>query len=143
VDDATADNSRGVALRALHQTSPASRQVVDDLGSEQAQRVNVDDVQIGLVADGDEASVEQPDSTRRVLAEQLHHLRQSQPLASRSIAHPMTVDSGQWSTTEEAASATMIAALTVMTCRDTPDHESHDRPPLLPALLPQGEKEVS
>ena len=67
MDDATADNSRGVALRALHQTSPASRQVVDDLGSEQAQIVDVDDVQIGLVADGDEASVEQPDSTRRVL----------------------------------------------------------------------------
>ncbi len=30
-----------------------------------------------------------------------------------------------------------------MTRRDTPNHESHDRPPLPVALLPQGEKEGS
>jgi hypothetical protein len=44
------------------------------------------------------------------------------------------------------ASYVFLAAsftLTVMTCRDTPDHESHDRPPLPPALLPPGEKGVS
>jgi len=33
--------------------------------------------------------------------------------------------------------------LTVMTQRDTPNHESHDRPLFPPALLPRGEKGVS
>jgi DNA polymerase III delta prime subunit len=33
--------------------------------------------------------------------------------------------------------------LTVMTCRDTPDDESHDRPPLPLTLLPRGEKHLS
>ena len=61
IDDGAGDDGRVEAVGALDQPFAAGRQVVDDLGPAQAQVVVVQDVDVGLHADLQQAAIVQPD----------------------------------------------------------------------------------
>ena len=72
----------------LQEPPAACGEVVRDLGLVQPEVVEVDDVEIGAVPGGDDAPVEQPDGSRRVVAMALHEEREVDPVAV-AVAAPV------------------------------------------------------
>jgi hypothetical protein len=81
------DHGGHVAVGALHQAATAGGQVVAHLGAAGGEVLEVDEVDVGPVAGGEHAPVEQPDGAGGVAGVLLHEVGQLEP-APVAVAAP-------------------------------------------------------
>jgi hypothetical protein len=84
-----------VARRALDQAPPTSRQVVDHLGPLQGKRIEVDDVDVGLVSRRQQAAIIQAIGRRRAARLLGHQELQRQLRPARAVAAPQRQQRGR------------------------------------------------
>lgn len=95
MDHRATDDGRGISVCALHQTTPAAWQIVYDLGRVKPQPVEIDDVQVGLVARSDQAAIQQADRFRRAPAQRVNDPRQRQTCTACAVSRPMREHEGR------------------------------------------------
>src|SRR5262245_6984043 len=78
-----------VAVGALQQAAGPAREVVGHLGAVEAEALPVDQVQVRLVAGGDDAAVEEAVEARRLARHAPHRELERDALAARAVAHPV------------------------------------------------------
>ena len=86
VGDLTVNDRGAVALRLLLQAAAAARQVVDRMRRSDAEMVEVDDVDVGLVARRQQAAVLEADRQCRLARLRRHHERSRELFAAHVSA---------------------------------------------------------